>query len=881
MKKFFLLLISFFLFYLNPTKAEKINYKKTYEFIMQDGKIISYNFNPNGSGNEIIKKELILIAPQEGASHYDKRTKSTITRLTGGYYYGVVGKSTTAIRYKLQDDIVFVTFIGKSSPSVSAYIHEKSYENLSSYGGYDKLVGNQWKNDLPTNRHVKKYKELMLERIKEIIGTRDLNSTLLYKIEKNSYLLKPIKLLSFDEAVVEIDNFINNYVKSIKTEPNINHVIERLNLLDNENVKLLNDTRVKLENHFEKKLNQLKMCRIHKEFKDSIDLFINCFVESKNETPSCNFLNGYILELCEKNGNIDTWVVDSLQSYVHKQLPDIEKQRIVKQTQKYENLKLQLFKYLSEYYRIEQKNPSLEELNSEIAELINVDSRYTSSETQSNLISEVKLNYEIITYIPIAFKYIEEKIKLNNITPDIDEVFSILSESIVEGKDESINKLKTLITLLLPTIEVERQKKENECCQIMINEFHSELDEICEDLNFIPDNNVVNNLAERVIIRNKVYAPENSKQLLLFEADKKITPLKEKVNKYTNLIKSINDNLNYFYKVTTAFDVKIFGSQICIDVDYDNNRKAWEGFVNDNNLYSLGNTLAKYSPLHSFSIVDVKEILTGDNVKYVVTCKFNVSQKKGRNYVSYLVNLFLDSNYRILVKESFVDVTPNVVNNKYDTIDLLTSKIDSLNTQIISRINGLHKDILNDYGKYYKKNKQVDKNANLQLIIDNFRDVLFVQEKTLRFVDLRNIISQKENVILKANKQLPDVVKLYKKHISTILISWSPDCDNSKLESVIEMQNLTLKYIEKLNTINSLHYEIKKMSKKAPNVYKSYSKYLKSNIITWDPNVKHVLLDEVLRVSLLVKELLQSESVLKINDNLNNANDMDLLQLLE
>ena len=59
----------------------------------------------------------------------------------------------------------------------------------------------------------------------------------------------------------------------------------------------------------------------------------------------------------------------------------------------------------------------------------------------------------------------------------------------------------------------------------MINEFHSELDEICEDLNFIPDNNVVNNLAERVIIRNKVYAPENSKQLLLFEADKKITPL--------------------------------------------------------------------------------------------------------------------------------------------------------------------------------------------------------------------------------------------------------------------------------------------------------------------------------------------------------------------
>lgn len=182
------------------------------EWVVYDdmGEEIVLQLGSGGVGKARSIRTYDAVAP----SSYTGSQKKGTFRTTGGYYYTVTGQISCSLVWTIKGDTLTVRAKGRPTKKVSAEIDiDRSAWNLSDYGGYRNSIISQWKQDIPSNNDVKKYKTYMGEVLDMsyslfetcIPGSYILRNNKLYPLHKlygvfknNKFSIKDF-LMSFDE----------------------------------------------------------------------------------------------------------------------------------------------------------------------------------------------------------------------------------------------------------------------------------------------------------------------------------------------------------------------------------------------------------------------------------------------------------------------------------------------------------------------------------------------------------------------------------------------------------------------------------------------------------------------------------------------------------
>ena len=188
-----------------------------------------------------------------------------------------------------------------------------------------------------------------------------------------------------------------------------------------------------------------------------------------------------------------------------------------------------------------------------------------------------------------------------------------------------------------------------------------------------------------------------------------------------------------------------------------------------------------------------------------------------------------------------------------------------------------HKELLNEYKKFIKHTDldwSIDTDAKL---LDS---ILTIQDRTLEFIcKLDTINLQHNNIVHKTDEEYQKVEKAYSKYMKKADINWTPEVSIEKLDSVIYVQNQTLEFINLRNKINENHKEILRESGVYLYIRHAYEEYIKNADVAWTKDVDLAKLEEIITLQDSCKALLKRSDIKQINKSARKNKISDLREL--
>ena len=196
------------------------------------------------------------------------------------------------------------------------------------------------------------------------------------------------------------------------------------------------------------------------------------------------------------------------------------------------------------------------------------------------------------------------------------------------------------------------------------------------------------------------------------------------------------------------------------------------------------------------------------------------------------------------------------------------------------RKNGVHyKELMNEYKKFIR---HTDLDWGIGADVKQLDSILNIQNKTLEFISKRDTITLKHAHSVRAsNEEYPKIEKAYSKYIKKVDISWTPDVCIEKLDTIIYTQNQTLEFINLRNTIEESHKEILKESMVYRHIRKCYEAYIGKADVSWTPEVDLNKLKEIIALQDSCKALLQRSDIKQINKAARKSRMSDLKEIVE
>lgn len=275
-------------------------------------------------------------------------------------------------------------------------------------------------------------------------------------------------------------------------------------------------------------------------------------------------------------------------------------------------------------------------------------------------------------------------------------------------------------------------------------------------------------------------------------------------------------------------DIKIFGADIIIGVDYDNNSRFWNSLFSSRSSLKdkLGNQLKDFFPVASYKIdsVDIK-----NRTIFCTIEKYN--KKDGSQYWQTQVVLGSDN---IDLDHSFIFKKAKRVKGPWDVIRDLQSSIVSTKTKIEELAGKDLPDITKTYNAYHKScNLKVT--DDLSETIDRLAKITNVQQSYIKFIELRKQVLDKKNLInAKCDKECSDVAKSFESFLKEFNVTMSSDSMESykRIQNLMTLQDSCLSFLH-LRIIISANNNLLLSNKVCKNITKVYATYMKSTDLSW------------------------------------------------
>lgn len=175
------------------------------------------------------------------------------------------------------------------------------------------------------------------------------------------------------------------------------------------------------------------------------------------------------------------------------------------------------------------------------------------------------------------------------------------------------------------------------------------------------------------------------------------------------------------------------------------------------------------------------------------------------------------------------------------------------NSSLIKKRADIYKDLPKQYSRYFREHKIKWHSDDVLSELDTLLDI---QERTVSFIDKREAIASNTVLIVESSSKFKDIKRKYPSYINSVDVTWTPIVDIEKLDKIIEVQNWTLNYIKSQNTILDNHKELKRLRKNNKEAYKEYMFYFRHLHIVWTPENKQAELDAVIEKQEFYKNLL-------------------------
>ena len=190
-----------------------------------------------------------------------------------------------------------------------------------------------------------------------------------------------------------------------------------------------------------------------------------------------------------------------------------------------------------------------------------------------------------------------------------------------------------------------------------------------------------------------------------------------------------------------------------------------------------------------------------------------------------------------------------------------------------------YKEVMNEYKKFIR---HTDLDWGIGADVKQLDSILEIQSKTLEFISRRDsIVLKHASIVKECEDEYPKIEKAYSKYIKKVDISWTPDVCLEKLDTIIFTQNQTLEFINLRNTIEKNHKEILRESVIYRHIRNSYEAYINKADVSWTQEVNLNKLNEIIALQDSCKALLQRDDIKQINKSARKNKMSDLTEIVK
>lgn len=274
-------------------------------------------------------------------------------------------------------------------------------------------------------------------------------------------------------------------------------------------------------------------------------------------------------------------------------------------------------------------------------------------------------------------------------------------------------------------------------------------------------------------------------------------------------------------------DMKIFGPDVVIAVDYDNDRIWDELFSSKSPLRDkLGKQLKDFCPVVSYKI-DSVDVANG-----IVYCTIEKHNKKdGSQY--WQTQIVFDSK-TIDLDKSFIFNKAVRVRGDWDEIRDLQQMIENNKNKIIEQAGKDYSDVAKSYNSQHK-DYNLKVSDDLKETISRLNNFTKIQHGYMKFIDLRGLVANKHKQIMdKCGKDYADVAKAFSSYLNGYNVAISSDTNESfkRLNDLMNIQDNCANFIDLRKVITENNDKLLN-NKSTKNIVKVYSTYMKSADLAW------------------------------------------------
>lgn len=314
----------------------------------------------------------------------------------------------------------------------------------------------------------------------------------------------------------------------------------------------------------------------------------------------------------------------------------------------------------------------------------------------------------------------------------------------------------------------------------------------------------------------------------------------------------------------------------------DNNSKSFEAIAKN----TLDNPFTKYSEYIKKAIEINHSDLTASIEQLELILKFqekfktwlikSAEIKLADNKIKGSKKKFADirDNYNTILEKTDLSWTPS--NDLEELIKMEDIQKDILffiegscrfaeNNKKIRKTGARYKDMMNRYRKLVK---HTELNWSIERDLDKLDSLLNIQERTLVYISKRDTIAANHACITEScNERYPIVEKTYYKYIKNKDLGWTTEVNMDQLDAVIGIQNKTIHFIALRDRIVENNYYIIKKSLLYRQIRHSYKEYIDNASVSWTQDVDLAKLERIIAVQDSYIALLNRDDVKQINKN--------------
>ena len=200
------------------------------------------------------------------------------------------------------------------------------------------------------------------------------------------------------------------------------------------------------------------------------------------------------------------------------------------------------------------------------------------------------------------------------------------------------------------------------------------------------------------------------------------------------------------------------------------------------------------------------------------------------------------------------------------------------NTHKIRKCGSKHHDLTGQYKKYLKEQ---DIKWHVGADLKQLDTILDTQAKTLEFISRRDSILLNNKKIEDCKNRYDILEQAYHKYFKNADLSWTPDVNIEKLDTVIAIQNRTLEFINLRDRIVENHENILQEGKRYRRVITAYSEYAKNVDVAWTPEVNLAKLEAIIAIQDSCSTIFSMQNRKDVNKTIKQEKLKDIADIIE